>query len=269
MKKYPAATLQHGQSPLLISIPHAGLELPDSIRQRLSPAARTLPDTDWYVDRLYGFAHDLGATVIAANCSRYVVDLNRPPDNAPLYSQAETRLVTGLTPLHTFHGDEVYRDGMQPDTAEIDSRLDAYWHPYHDLLSSELGRLRDQHGYALLLDAHSICSRVPLLFEGQLPDLNLGSNGGNSAAASLLAAATAALRHKEFSLVVDGRFKGGYITRHYGEPANGIHALQLEMAQSAYMNEQPPEWREEKAARAQVVLRQLLQAMLNWNPGHA
>jgi len=260
--------LVRGESPLLISVPHAGTAVPSPIFARFSAPASGLPDTDWFVDRLYGWAPGLGAGLIVAPLSRYVVDLNRPPDDRPLYSSKETSLSTSMVPLNTFAGDAVYRDGSEPDEQEVIARTANYWSPYHQRLREELDRIRRAHGHAVLLDAHSIRSRVPLLFEGQLPDLNLGSNGGLSAAPGLRAAALSVLQAGAHSVVLDGRFKGGYITRHYGNPAGGVQALQLEMAQSVYMQEEPPLWIDHRAEAIQVLLRSLVRMLMDWKPSH-
>ena len=257
--------LQRGESSLLISVPHSGTAVPTEIEQQFSKAARNLPDTDWYVDRLYGWAPETGAGMLVAPWSRYVVDLNRPPDDKPLYDQSTSALLTGLIPHKTFSGDDIYTHA-KPAENESSARLAAYWAPYHDCLAEELERIRQRHGFAVLLDAHSIRSQQPLLFDGTLPDLNLGSNSARSADSTLIESARKALSRSPFTLVVDGRFKGGYITRHYGRPADGIHALQLEMAQSAYMREDPPEWDEEKAAAMTGVLKNLVAGLSDWKP---
>jgi len=236
-----------GSTPLLLSVPHAGTRLPKSLLARLSPAARSLPDTDWFVDR-----H-----------SRYVIDLNRPPDNSALYANPGP----GLLPLQTFSGEALYREGLQPDAHEGRRRRERYWQPYHDAIASELAALKRRYGYALLLDAHSIRSVVPRLFSGKLPDLNLGSNGGASADAGLITAAMAVLGTRpEYSKVLDGRFRGGYITRHYGQPHEGVHTLQLEMAQTVYMQETPPVFDEKLAAAVEPLLRSLITTLLGWRP---
>lgn len=258
--------LTRARSPLLISIPHAGTEVPPALAKRFSAESQHLPDTDWYVDRLYSWASSAGAGLLVAGASRFVIDVNRPPDDAPLYDFSGTGLRIGLVPATTFAGKPVYRPGCGPDAAEIEERLERYWNPYHRRLADELGRIRDRYGHAVLLDAHSIRSEVPLLFDGVLPDLNLGSNGGSSAASSLLTAVRGMLGDSPFSLVVDGRFRGGYITRHYGDPGSRIHALQLEMAQTAYMKEDPPQWRDVLARPMQDVLRGLVRKLIEWRP---
>ncbi|MGH6719703.1 MAG: N-formylglutamate deformylase [Alphaproteobacteria bacterium] len=252
-----------GDAPLLISIPHGGTEVPGDIAAGLTDRALTLPDTDWHVARLYDFARALGANTIAARLSRYVIDLNRPSDGHSLYPGQAT---TGLVPTTTFDGAPLHRAGQAPDAAEITRRVAAYWRPYHVALEARLQTIRRRHGVALLWDAHSIRSRVPRLFEGRLPDFNLGSNGGASADRGLVtrvaAVATAA---KVYSSVLDGRFKGGHITRAYGDPAQGIHAVQLELAQLTYMDEDPPfTYRPERAVRVQRPIKAMLEAALDW-----
>lgn len=257
-----------GNSPLLVSVPHAGTGLPPGMHKRLAPEARDLPDTDWFVDRLYAFARDLGASMLVARNSRLVVDLNRPPDDQPLYDASQTGLMTGVVPMQCFSGEAVYLPGEEPSATEIKDRLEQYWQPYHGQLRKALEQIRERHGFAILLDAHSIRRQVPLLFEGVLPDLNLGSNSGQSAATGLLDVAKASLASASYSLVVDGRFKGGYITRHYGQPGQGVHALQLEIAQHNYMNEVPPAWEQGRAALLQQHLRQWAEKLVAWKPAH-
>jgi len=260
--------LHQGRSPLLISIPHAGTLLPPGLHERFTDEAKPLPDTDWFVDRLYAFAHDLGASMLIARTARLVADLNRPSDDQPLYSARQTRLMTGVLPTQCFSGAAVYREGEEPDSTETARRLKLYWQPYHDLLRDSLQKIRQQHGHAIVLDAHSIRSEVPLLFDGVLPDLNLGSNAGASAHRSLLNLASRSLQSSEFTLVVDGRFKGGHITRHYGKPDQQVHALQIEIAQHTYMHESPPRWDEPRARKLQLHLQNLLRALIEWTPGN-
>ena len=231
-------TLARGDAPLIVDVPHAGIHVPDAIALRLTDAARAAPDTDWHVDRLYAFARTVGATVLVATHSRYVVDLNRDPSGEALYPGADN---TELCPTRTFANEPIYREGEIPGEREIAARRGAYHDPYHATLAAEIARVRARHGHAILLDAHSIRSRVPRFFEGRLPDLNLGTAGGTSCAANVERLAADALsRAPSFSHVVNGRFKGGYVTRHHGFPASGVHALQLEIAQACYMDEQPP-----------------------------
>jgi len=259
----PVFSFQRGATPLLVSIPHAGLTVPQQISDRLTAEARNLPDTDWFVDRVYRWVVEKGGGLLVANYSRYVVDLNRPPDNATLYAGPGT----GLVPKQTFNGEPLYQFGMQPDGDEVHERLQRFWMPYHERLSTELQALKRQFGHAVLLDAHSILSEVPRLFDGKLPDLNLGSHRGVSANPGLVSQCMAALGvNAGFSLVLDGRFQGGYITRNYGCPQNGIHALQLEIAQAAYMCEQPPTYDAEQAGQLLPVLQGLIDTLIQWSP---
>ena len=255
--------LTPGTTPLLVSMPHTATGIPGDLAARMTDIGRTVPDTDWHVDRLYAFAAELGAGTIRPAYSRYVIDLNRAPDGQALYAGANN---TELCPISTFAEEPIWRSGEEPKQEEIPARREAYWKPYHDALKAELKRVRERHGLALLFDAHSIRSRVPRFFEGQLPDLNIGSAGGTSAAPELIerlisVAATA----KPYSAVLDGRFKGGYITRTYGRPQDGVHAIQLELAQLNYMGEEPPfEYRPDLAEQLQPVLKRMLQTMLDW-----
>ncbi len=249
-----------GESPLLISILHDGRALPSDIAERMTERALELPDTDWHVIRLYEFAKALGASIIAAKISRYVVDLNRSHADEALY---DSRFVTGLCPLQSFAGENIYRPGQTVGSDEKEDRIAQYWRPYHDKIASSLSDIKDRFGYALLWDAHSIPSTVPLLFDGELPQLNFGSNGGRSCASEVINAVMAETTACEsYSSVLDGRFKGGYITRHYGEPANDVHAIQLELAQRTYMSEQSLQFDEKLASQLQQVLSKLLQAYL-------
>lgn len=242
-----------GDSPLLVSIPHDGHEIPADIAGNMTAHARTLPDTDWHVRRLYEFAADLGCSVLAARYSRYVVDLNRPANDANLYPG---QTATGLCPTRTFAGEPIYTGDYAPPVAQ---RVVRYWQPYHDKLQQALHVIRQRHGYALLWDAHSILSQVPRLFSGRLPDLNLGTNGGSSCAARVESALIDTLGDQSrYSWVANGRFKGGYITRHYGEPANGIHAVQLELAQCNYMDEATGEYLPQSASRLSELITSLL-----------
>jgi len=252
-------TLRAGRAPLLISVPHAGTVLPPDIAAQLTPIGRRVIDTDWHVDRLYDFAAALDVTLLVATHSRTVVDLNRPPTGGKLYpGQAET----GLCPTQTFAGDPLYA-AAAPDDAEIARRRETYWQPYHDALAAELARLKALHGHARLLDAHSIHGRIPRLFEGDLPDLNFGTNGGLSATPALTEKVAKAAAGHGFSHVVNGRFRGGYITRHYGDPANHIDAIQLELAQRTYMQEDAPgPYDPEQAAKLIAVLGAVVQALL-------
>ena len=253
-------TLHRGEAPLLVSLPHDGSLIPPALAQRMVPAARRAPDTDWHVSRLYAFARELGASILVPRHSRYVVDLNRPEDDVSLYPGQNT---TGLCPIVQFSGEPVYLEGQGPDAAEVASRVDTYWRPYHQSLQSELARIRAQHGRAVLWEGHSIRGEVPFLFEGRLPDLNLGTAAGASCSPVLQSRLEAVLAAQdEYDWVANGRFKGGHITRHYGDPGNGVDAVQLEISQRNYMDETSFDWDEGKAARLQRVLRALLEAAL-------
>ena len=252
-----------GAAPLLVSMPHVGTHVPAGIAGRMTEAARAVPDTDWHVDRLYDFLDEIEAAVLAATHSRYVIDLNRPPDDRPLYPGASN---TGLCPATTFAEAPIYRDGEVPDAAEIEDRRAQIWRPYHARLEAELAAVRARHGVVLLWEAHSIRSRVPRFFEGRLPDLNLGTAGGRSADSGLIArVAAVAEAAGDYSHALDGRFKGGYITRAYGDPGAGVHAVQLELSQVTYMDEDPPfGFRDDLAAGIRPVLRRFLETALAW-----
>lgn len=253
-------SLQRGSVPLLVSLPHDGTELPAALAARMTPAARALPDTDWFVSRLYAIARELGASVLKPSWSRYVVDLNRPPDGAALYPG---RFETGICPLRTFAGEPIYGAGNDPDTAEIAARVAQYWQPYHAALAAELERLQAAHGRVLLWDGHSIRGELPQLFPGALPDLNLGTADGASCGSGLaLALAHTLAAQSAYTFVINGRFKGGYITRHYGRPDQGIHAVQLELAQRTYLDEATAHWDAVRATALQGLLRRLLETGL-------
>ncbi len=264
MNDSPVFTLFPGNAPLLLSVPHAGTQLPADQLPRYHDRALQVEDTDWFLDRLYRFAHEeLGASLLLPHYSRYLVDLNRPSENTPMYSGQNN---TELCPTRHFTGDPVYRQGQAPDSAEITRRVTRYWQPYHQALTNELQRLKAQHGRVVLFDAHSIKSELPWLFEGTLPQLNLGTVGGSSCAPQLQQRLAAVLGGQQtYSHVINGRFKGGHITRHYGQPNDTVvHAVQLEMCWRAYMDETPPRWNQTRAAQITPLLRQLLQAMLDW-----
>lgn len=258
-------TLHPGSAPLLVSMPHVGTLIPDELKASYQPRALATEDTDWHLERLYGFAAELGASVIVPNYSRYVIDLNRPPEDTPMYPGASN---TELCPTRFFTGDPLYLDGRAPDADEKLRRRERFWQPYHQALQGELQRLRAAHGHAVLFDAHSIKSVLPWLFDGKLPDLNLGTADGRSCDAGLTAQLAAVLAGQgDYTHIVNGRFKGGYITRNYGQPAQGVHTVQLEMCWSTYMQEQAPyDYDESIASRVQPLLRQLLQTMLSWKP---
>jgi N-formylglutamate deformylase len=253
-------TLHRGTRPLLVSLPHDGTVVPEAISAGMTDAARAVPDTDWHVSRLYAFARDMGASMLVPAHSRYVVDLNRSPDDVSLYPGQNT---TGLCPTVRFSGEPVYREGHAPSPEDITARVERYWRPYHAALATELQRLRAEHGRAVLWEGHSIRGEVPFLFDGRLPDLNLGTAGGTSCSPALQSRLEAVLAaQSRYDWVANGRFKGGYITRHYGDPGNGIDAVQLEISQRIYMDKDSFAWDERLAHGAQGVIGALLRAAL-------
>ncbi len=257
--------LHQGTVPLLVSVPHCGTKIPDSIAHRLTPKALQVEDTDWFLDDLYSVAIELGASFIVPEYSRYTVDLNRPPENTPMYPGSNN---TELCPTRFFTGEQIYQADNDPSELEIQDRVVNFWQPYHQALALELKRIKASHGYAVLWDGHSIKSELPWLFDGRLTDLNFGTVNGTSCAASLWSKIEACVRQQsDFDFVLNGRFKGGYITRHYGQPSEGIHAVQLEMVWACYMNESPPfAIDSSKSAVLRPLLRQLLSAVIAWSP---
>jgi N-formylglutamate amidohydrolase len=256
----PVFDYAEGGSALVVSIPHDGRLLMPGQETAMTAAGRALPDTDWHVRRLYDFVDELNATVIAANYSRYVVDLNRSAEDDALYLG---RVSTGLCPASTFAGDALYVDGAPISATEQARRVALYWRPYHDKLRAVLRERVAQFGKVLLWDAHSIAGEVPRLFEGTLPELNIGSNAGLSCVPEVSAAVHAVAESSRYSCVLNGRFKGGYITRHYGDPAAGVHAVQLEIAQRSYMDEESGEYLAEAAGNLQKVIKNMLLAALH------
>jgi N-formylglutamate deformylase len=257
-------TLIEGNAPLLISLPHDGVDLPPDLLPRMTEAALQVADTDWHVGKLYEpIARQLGASVLRPRWSRYLIDLNRPADGLPLYPG---RRETGLCPLQSFADEPLYRPGEEPASAEVAERVGEYWQPYHDALGTELQRLRQRHRRVLLWEGHSIRSICPMFFEGRLPDFNLGTAAGRSAAPALAGRLMDVLgAHPAYGRVLDGRFQGGYITRNYADPAGDLHAVQLELTQATYMDESPPfRWDARRAEPAQQVIAELLQAALDW-----
>ncbi|WP_027815403.1 N-formylglutamate deformylase [Paraburkholderia bannensis] len=254
-------TLERGDAPLLVSIPHLGTAIPEALRGQYTDVALSVADTDWHLDRLYAFAKSLGATILGARVSRYVIDLNRPPNDESLYPGQTT---TSLCPTETFRGEPIYRDGCAPDATERQRRVEAYWQPYHQTLRAELQRLRGQHANVLLWEAHSIASVLPRLFDDKLPDLNIGTQEGRTTHASVQAQAEKAAAESAYTWIANGRFKGGYITRHFGAPQDGVHAIQLEMCQSTYMDEHAPfDYVPSLAGRVEPVLRKMVGGALD------
>jgi N-formylglutamate deformylase len=267
MSHVPPFTLVLGQGPLLLSIPHLGRHIPDELADSYTQQAQLTEDTDWHLDRLYAFADEFNATVLSATVSRFVIDLNRPATGESLYPGMVT---TSLCPTETFRGSPIYEEGREPSPEEVTRRVDTYWKPYHKALKEQIARLRSEHGHILLWEAHSIASVLPRLFPGKLNDLNFGTSDGESCSEAVIAGAVDAVRDSPWSWVVNGRFKGGYITRRYGEPAAGVHALQLEMCQSLYMDEEAPfAWRADRAETVAPTVRAAVQGALSALPQHA
>jgi len=250
-------TLSKGRIPLLISMPHNGEAIADEIKHAMTEVGINVTDTDWYMDKLYDFADELGIYVINPKYSRFVIDLNRNPDGVNLYPGQNT---TELCPTTAFDLSPLYLEGMKPDEAEIQRRVELYWRPYHQAIEDTLNQMKQEFGKAVLLEAHSILSHVPRFFEGQLPDFNFGTSDGASCDKTLISQVEA-LDFSPYSNVTNGRFKGGFITRHFGKPEKNIHALQLELSQITYMNEPSNEYNETKAAEVKPKLRALVEAL--------
>ena len=256
--------IHQGTAPLVVGFPHTGTDLPPELEEVFVSPWLARKDADWWIDRLYAFAQEIGATTVRTRLSRSVIDCNRDPSGVSLYPGQTT---TGLCPTETFDGEPLYA-GAEPDQAEIDRRRAAYFDPYHAALSAELMRLRTLHRHVVLYDAHSIRSHVPRLFEGQLPQFNIGTNGGATCDPALADAVTAICHASGYGYVRDGRFKGGWTTRHYGRPADGIHAIQMELSMRGYMEEPeqpgPDTWPTpiDPYPAVQPILRQVLDACL-------
>ena len=248
-----------GSSPLLLSVPHAGTYCPPWLADRMTASARELPDTDWEVDRLVDFAPARGHGLLVARATRYLVDLNRPTDDHNLYPGQPT---SGLCPLHQFDGLPIYEAGEEPDANEISRRVESWWRPYHEVLADELERLRRRHGFAILFDCHSIAARVPRLFDGTLPALNLGTNRGASCDPNLQSRVEAAIQGSGLSHVFNGRFVGGAITRGFGRPVDDLHALQIEMSWDAYRRD--GRWDADRAGVLRDALVAMTEAMEAW-----
>lgn len=259
---HPPFEFHSGRSPLLVSMPHVGTRLPACMNGRLSPACERLGDTDWHLPRLYDFVRELGASLLIASHTRFAIDLNRPPDDKPLYASA----TTGLHPDVLFDGTPAFKEGRALTALEKAAFMGEIWRPYHDRLVKELDRIRSRYGYALLFDAHSIAGEIARLFEGRLPDFNIGTADGQSANAELVDRLCGVVRvSARYSFALNGRFKGGYITRHYGDPPNDIHAVQLELAQRTYMSEKAPyDYSPHLAEEVRPVLRRFVETMLGW-----
>lgn len=234
MSSHEWLAVHHGELPFIVSFPHTGTEIPPDIEEQLASPWLARKDADYWVDVLYDFAHEMGATTVRTSLSRTVIDVNRDPSGVSLYPGQNT---TGLCPVETFDGEPLYAPGCEPKAAEIERRRAAYFDPYHAALREQRDRLRELHGRVVLWDAHSIRSRVPRLFEGELPQFNIGTHGGASCDSRLTEAIEKCCDATKMPRVTNGRFRGGWITRHYGQPANGIHAIQMELAMRGYLHE--------------------------------
>lgn len=253
--------LTEGAGPLLISVPHSGMDVPEDLRENYTEAGLSGMDADVFVDQLYSFSKAHGFTNLISNISRYVVDLNRSPRDENLYPG---QFSTGLVPTVSFDQQPLYLEGKEPEMIERIGRIKTYFFPYHQALEKALQEKKEQNGRALLWDAHSIKSHVPSLFPGKLPDFNFGTFDGKSCGLPVEEAFTKVMKEfPEFSFVFNGRFKGGYTTRHYGRPSENIHAVQLELSQATYLNEEARKYEGVKAAGVKVVLARLLQAYLS------
>ena len=246
-----------GDSPVILGQPHSGTHVPESIFADLNATGRALIDTDWHVDRLYDGLLD-GATVVRANFHRYVIDANRDPSGESLYPGQNT---TALVPLTTFDSEPIWV--RAPSSEDVARRRAAYHDAYHYALAGAIERIRKKHGYAILYDCHSIRSELPFLFEGRLPDLNVGTNSGETCAGAVERTVADICAQSGFSHVVNGRFRGGWTTRHYGRPAAGVHAIQMEIAQALYLKSEglPFAYDAEKAKTLRATLREILQAL--------
>lgn len=262
--------LRRGGMPVILAIPHAGTRLPEAVEQNLQSPWLARKDTDWWARRLYEFAYERDITIIATEMSRTVIDVNRDPDGASLYPGQAT---TGLCPLTTFDGDALYKAGCEPQAAEIDERRRRYFAPYHQALAEEIDRLHQQWGTVILYDAHTIRSKIPRLFKGTLPHFNIGTDNGRTCPLELTASLEKICDASSLTTVVNGRFRGGWTTRHYANPSAGIHTLQIELACRAYMDEpaggpRPENWPTgfdtRRAAKARKTLSELLEACLHF-----
>ncbi len=269
----PWLSVRRGRAPLVVSLPHTGLEIPSEIESRLVSPWLARKDADWWIDRLYDFAADLDATIVHTAVCRTVIDVNRDPSGASLYPGQAT---TGLCPSTSFDGEPLYRDGAAPDEDDIAHRRRLFFEPYHAALCGEVARLRAEHGRVVLYDCHAIRSRIPRLFDGDLPVFNIGTVDGFSCAPALTARIEAFCDASGATRGTDGRFKGGFITRHYGKPDEEIHAVQMELACRGYMRETPGPvgagswpcpYDETHAAPIRDILRKILESALAFAAG--
>ncbi len=248
----------HRHSPILLNIPHDGTVIPEDIAKHMNDFALKSPDRDFYVSQLFSFAKDFDVSLLKTHISRYVVDMNRPPDNESLYPGQS---VPGLCPTTSFDDQEIYKQ-LKPDNDEIQRRLEKYWQPYHQVIKDKLEVIKQQHGFAILIDCHSIKSEVPRFFEGQLPDINIGTNSGKSCSVEIEQKVHKTLEsQKSYSYVFNERFKGGFITRNYGQPQDNIHAVQIELSQVNYMDETKNRHDVAKAEKRKTVLIRLVNSL--------
>ncbi|MEM9474026.1 MAG: N-formylglutamate deformylase [Pseudomonadota bacterium] len=256
--------ITQGSSPLILGLPHTGTDVPDEIWAKLNETGQALADTDWHIHALYeGLVPDV--TSVRTTIHRYVIDVNRDPSDESLYPGQNT---TRLIPTTDFNGRDIWSDGHAPDEADTEHRTEAYHRPYHEALVAELDRVKAIHGFAILYDCHSIRSEIPFLFEGRLPDFNVGTNIGTTCAPSIEAAVFDICQHAAgYSSVLNGRFKGGWTTRHHGRPSEGLHAIQMELAQSTYMHEAPPwTYHPARADALRAHLKTILETLIRWRP---
>jgi formiminoglutamase len=249
--------IRQGTSPVILGFPHTGTELPPAIWERLNDNGRILADTDWHIHQLYNGLLD-GATSVRATFHRYVIDANRDPQGISLYPGQNT---TGLVPDTDFDGKSIWKDGEAPTDQDIADRLADFHAPYHAALAAEIERVKAIHGVAILYDCHSIRSHIPFLFEGKLPDFNIGTDMGRTCDSAIeQAAVTAAAAADGYDSILNGRFKGGWTTRHYGKPGTGVHAIQMELAQSTHLSTETPPFAYDptKAERLRVHLKDIL-----------
>ncbi|MEW7008433.1 N-formylglutamate deformylase [Lentilitoribacter sp. EG35] len=255
--------ITESSSPLILGLPHTGTIVPDDITDKLNPVGRALADTDWHIHNLYDGLAD--ATTVRTPIHRYVIDVNRDPAGKSLYPGQNT---TTLCPLTDFDGRTIYKDGFEPDEDEINHRCETYHKPYHTALADQIARVKSKHGFAILYDCHSIRGEIPFLFENRLPDLNIGTNNGTTCDGSVEALVTKECQDSEiFSNILNGRFKGGWTTRHYGKPKTSVHAIQMEIAQANYMIEKAPwTYLPERAEPLRALLSNILISLTNWRP---
>lgn len=258
-----AVEVTRGDSPLVLGLPHTGTFVPDEVLETFTPVGQALADTDWHIHELYeGLVNNV--TSVRALFHRYVIDANRDPSGESLYPGQNT---TTLCPLTDFDGLPLYQEGLEPDEIEVEARLLAYHQPYHRALSAEINRVQNKHGFAILYDCHSIRSVIPFLFEGTLPDMNIGTNLGTTCATDIENRVFEICKQSGRSHVLNGRFKGGWTTRYYGQPDSGCHAIQMELAQSTYMQESPPwPWQQAQADQIRPVLKSILETLKLWSP---